>query len=198
MKYDALISYSHAEERLAEAVQNALHQFDRPWFRLRMLHVFRDKTTLSATPALWPSIEKALSESAYFLLIASPNAARSKWVRREVEWWVNNRSVDRLFLLLSGGELVWDSEHADFGRALTTSLPPALYGRFTEEPLWVDLRPVRDTASLSLQHSGFRSAILDIAAPIHGKEKDELDGDDVRQQRRVRRIRRAVIAALGL
>jgi WD40 repeat protein len=199
MPYDAFISYSHeGEERLAEAVQHALHQFARPWFRLRMLHVFRDKTTLSATPALWPSIEKALGESKYFLLIASPKAKQSKWVQREVDWWVNNRSVDRLFLLLSGGELVWNTEHADFDPALTSSLPPTLYGRFPAEPLWVDLRSARDAASLSLQNSGFRSAILDIAAPIHGKPKDELDGVDVREHRRVRRITRAVIAALGL
>src|SRR5215831_6663360 len=44
------------------------------------LKVFRDKTSLSANPALWPSIEKALAESQYFPLLASPQAAQSSGI----------------------------------------------------------------------------------------------------------------------
>jgi hypothetical protein len=86
MPYRAFISYSHAAEdgKLAPALQSALHRFAKPWYRLRALDVFRDETSLSVTPALWPSIEKALSESEYFILMASPKAAASHWVRQEM------------------------------------------------------------------------------------------------------------------
>ena len=53
--YKAFISYSHAEDSaLAAAVHTALHRFARPWYRLRAMRVFRDKTSMSANPALWP------------------------------------------------------------------------------------------------------------------------------------------------
>ena len=65
-----------------------------------------------------------------------------------------------------------------------------LRGQFLEEPLYVDLRWTRDSprADLSLKNGRFREAILNIAAPLHGKSKEELDGEDVRQFRRTRWI----------
>jgi hypothetical protein len=45
------------------------------------LLLFRDETSLSATPA--PSIEDALEWSSFCLLFASPAAAASPWVGRE-------------------------------------------------------------------------------------------------------------------
>ncbi|HXI29627.1 MAG TPA: TIR domain-containing protein, partial [Vicinamibacterales bacterium] len=88
MSYKAFISYSHAVDgRLAPAVQQALHRFAKPWYRNRALRLFRDKTSLSASPALWPSIERALGDSEFFLLLACPESAASKWVRLEIEWW---------------------------------------------------------------------------------------------------------------
>jgi len=61
------------------------------WLRRRNVHCipwrspgtrpFRDKTSLSANPALWPAIEQALGESGWFLYMASPQAAQSIRVR---------------------------------------------------------------------------------------------------------------------
>jgi MTH538 TIR-like domain (DUF1863) len=82
MLYHAFVSYSHAADgKLAPAIQHALHTIAKPWYKLRALRVFRDKTTLSATPGLWPAIEAALSESEWFLYLASPQAAQSQWVQ---------------------------------------------------------------------------------------------------------------------
>jgi hypothetical protein len=69
---------------------------------------------LSANPALWPAIEKALSESEYFLLLASPEAASSKWVQQEVDHWRKNASPDKILFVLTDGEVVWDSTAGDF------------------------------------------------------------------------------------
>jgi hypothetical protein len=52
----------------------------------------------------------------------------------------------------------------------------------------VDLRWARKAENLSLRHSQFRGAILDIAAPLHGRPKDELDRDDVGWHRRTKRL----------
>ena len=185
--FKAFLSYSHAADgKLAPALQSALHRFAKPWYQLRALRVFRDKTSLSANPALWPSIVEALSASEYFLLLASPAAAASQWVQAEVKWWVENRSTERLLILLTDGDLVWDAANRDFDWHTTVSLPSSLRGRFHDEPLWVDFRWAKSGESLSLRHVQFRAAVLDLAAPLHGRPKDQLDGEDVRQHRRVR------------
>jgi hypothetical protein len=64
---------------LRAALQSKIQMLGKPWYRRRMLRVFRDDTSLSAIPSLWPSIEKALSESRYFVLIAPPESAASNW-----------------------------------------------------------------------------------------------------------------------
>ena len=62
--FDAFISYSHAADgTLAAALQQGLHRFAKPFFKLRAIRVFRDETTLAMTPSLWPDIEKALRDS---------------------------------------------------------------------------------------------------------------------------------------
>ena len=199
MPYKAFVSYSHAVDgKLAPALQAALHRLAKPWYRLRALRVFRDKTSLSANPALWPSIEHALGESDYFLLLASPEATRSPWVEREVGWWLAHRPVDRLLILLTGGELVWDDAAGDYDWTRTTAVSPQLRGRFADEPLHVDLRWARTADDLSLRHSQFRAAALDVAATLHGRPKDDLDGEDVRLHRAARRLATAATCLLAV
>ena len=133
MIYKAFISYSHAADgRLAPALQSALHRFAKPWYRLRAIRVFRDKTTLAATPALWPSMEQALGESEHFLLLASPEAAASEWVQREIMYWIERRPLDRgkLLIVLTGGTLLWDGKNNDFDWTSTDALPRALEKSF--------------------------------------------------------------------
>jgi hypothetical protein len=188
--YTAFLSYSHAADgRLAPALQSALHNFARPWYRLRALRIFRDKTSLSASPALWPSIERALESSEWFLLLASPEAAASRWVRQEIEWWVGHRPPEKMLVILTDGELVWRAAERDFDWSATTALPPLLSGTVRDEPLYVDLRWAKKSEELSIRHTQFRAAILDLASPLHGRPKDELDGEDVRA-RRLARTRR--------
>ena len=195
--YNAFISYSHAaDDRLAPALQQGLHRLARPWYRLRALRAFRDKTSLAANPALWDTIVQALAASEWFVFLASPRAAQSHWVQQEIAWWLDNRPADRLLIVLTDGELAWDDAAKDFDWQSTSAVPGLLKGRFAGEPLYVDLRWARSENDLSLRHSRFRAAILDIAAPLHGRAKDELDGDDVRQHRRTRRL--AWSAGIGL
>jgi WD40 repeat protein len=100
-------------------------------------------------------------------------------------------------MLLTEGDIVWDYATSDFDRQRTTALAIDLVTKkWSAEPLWVDLRWAKDPSTLSLRHLQFRAAVLDIAAPLLGRPKDELDGEDVRQHRRTRRI--AAAAGAGL
>ncbi|MEJ2092877.1 MAG: SUMF1/EgtB/PvdO family nonheme iron enzyme [Syntrophobacterales bacterium] len=197
MPYRAFISYSHAADgKLAPALQSALHRFAKPWYRLRAIHVFRDETSLSVTPALWPTIEKALGESEYFILMASPEAAASHWVRQEVDYWLKHVSAEKILIVLTEGEIVWDDAAGDFDWSRTTALPENLKKTFTQEPLYLDLRWAKQEEHLSLNNPKFNDAVAELAATLHGRPKDEITGEDVRQHRRTKRIQWAAVLSL--
>jgi WD40 repeat protein len=196
--YTAFISYSHGVDgALAPAVQLGLHRFARPWYRLRALRAFRDQASLSASPALWSSIVEALDGSEFFVLLASPEAAQSRWVDREVAHWCDRHLRSNLLVVLTAGELVWDEEVGDFDWTLTTAMPPSARGKLDEEPRWIDLRWARASDDLSLRNGRFRDAIADLAAPLHGRAKDELVGEDVRQHRRTMVVAATAATALA-
>src|SRR4030088_1058832 len=97
--YDAFVSYSHAMDKpIAAALQSAVQKLGKPWYRRRALRVFRDDTSLAAAPELWSTIERALGESRYFILLASPEAAASKWVNKEVEHWLARNGPHTLLI----------------------------------------------------------------------------------------------------
>jgi WD40 repeat protein len=191
--HDAFISYRHdVDANLAAAIEAGLEKLARPLLKLRALDVFRDKTSLPADSGLWRSILSHLSGARWFLLMASPESADSKYCRKELEWWLENRSVERMLVILTDGEIVWNDATRDFDWNRTKALSPVLKGKLTEEPLYVDLRWHKSQADLTLKDSRFRNAILDLAAPIRGVPKDQLDGEDVRQFKRNRRFVRGL------
>lgn len=199
MRYKAFISYSHAADgRLAPAIQHSLHRIAKPWYRLRTMRVFRDQTNLATSPGLWTSIESALREAEFFLYLASPTAAQSRWVQKEVNWWLKNRSYQTFLIVLTDGDIAWDSGKQDIDWDVTTAIPRQADRVFAEEPLYTDIRWARTVDQLSSRHSQFRTAILELAATLLNRPKDELDGDDVRQYRRTRRIAWYGVVALTL
>jgi len=139
MEYDAFISYSHAADGpLARELQSGLQRLAKPWFRRPIIKIFRDETSLSATPGLWSEIERNLARSRHFVLLASAASARSPWVEREVSWWIAHRPRETLFIAVTDGTLAWKPDAADFDWSSTTCLSATLKGWFTEEPLYVD------------------------------------------------------------
>ncbi len=198
--YDVFISYSHAlDGALARALQTGLERFAKPWHRPRALRVFRDTTNLAANPDLWSSIEKALASSAWLVLMASPDAARSKWVSREVTWWLANKSPQRLLVVLTEGEFAWDGdEEAGDGDGAIAALPPALRGVFVEEPRWVDLRWLHDVDQVDQSNPRLRECVADVAAAVREVPKDALVGEHIRQHRRTMRLARGAVTALAV
>src|SRR5579871_27698 len=146
MAYNAFISYSHtADGPLATSLQSALHSFAKPWYKLRALHIFRDQTNLAVNPALWSSIREALDQSLFFILFASPAAAKSEWVAKESEYWVTRNGSSRVLIVLTGGNLAWNHAASAFTPEHTDCLPPNMLRAFAEEPLFLDLRWARDS-----------------------------------------------------
>jgi WD40 repeat protein len=199
MRYNAFMSYSHAADgKLAPALQSALHRFAKPWYRLRALHIFRDKTNVPVTPRLWSTLQSALDDSDYFILLVSPEAARSEWVQREIEHWLQQHPPDRILMVLTDGALEWDRSSAAFDPSRTNALPEPLMRAFAEEPLYLDLRWARGENELSLKHPGFLQAVAELAASMHGRSKEELVGEDIRLHRRTRRLARSAVTALAV
>ena len=197
--YKAFISYSHAADgKLAPALEKALERFAKPWNRARAFDVFRDESDLGLNPSLWASVREALSQSEFFILMASPEGAASNWIAREVNFWKEHGSPDKLLLVLTEGEIAWDEAAGDFDWDRTTALPRAVEGIFTEEPLYLDLRWARTEDHLGLDHARFREAIADVAATLHGVPKADLESEEVRQARKTRRLARGAIAGLSL
>lgn len=196
-RYRGFISYSHAaDDRLASALQSGLHRFAKPWYRLRAMRVFRDKTGLAVTPELWGSIQKALADADYFILLASPQAAQSKWVEQEVDWWLRNRSADHLLIVWTDGELTWDRAAGDFDWAKTTVLPRRLAKVFQGEPNYLDLRFAKTSVHLSLRQPKFLEAIAGLSATLQGRSLDELIGEDLGQHQKTMRWLRFAVAGL--
>jgi len=194
MDFDAFLSYSHGvDTSLATSVQDALQRLGKPWYRRRALRVFRDETGLSANPGLWSSITDAMARSDWLVLMASPDAAGSAWVNREVAHWLVHGDPVHLLVAVVDGSWEWDDAAGDFTDD-STAVPDALRGVFGEEPRHIDLRWARDESGLSVRTPRFRDQMAELAAPIYGVTKDELVGSDLREHRRTIRTARAAVA----
>ncbi|NBE50122.1 TIR domain-containing protein [Streptomyces boluensis] len=193
---DAFISYSRTDTPLAKQLQRGLERLAVSRFQPMRMSVFRDVTSLSASSDLWQSIHHELARSRHLVLLASPAAAASPWVVREVDHWLRERGTENLLIAVASGEIVWDDEAGDFDWDETTCLPPNLAGHFTSAPLWVDLREIEKRGRRSLSYPPFRAAVAALAAPLHGRPKEELEHDDFRQLRFVKRLSLSSVALL--
>jgi WD40 repeat protein len=199
-RYRAFISYSHAaDSEFAARLQRALERFAKPWNQTRSCRIFRDQTNLSIAPSLWPEIENALGASEHLLLLASPECTRSKWVTRELQHWLANADSNHLHIVVTHGHIAWDDERGDFDRQRSTCIPAVLHGVFQGTPLYVDCTDfVGDaaTAKTSLDDPKFLDVVATIAGRLHGREKDEIFGEHIRQHRKTMRLAWGAIGAL--
>ncbi|MCZ6893731.1 MAG: TIR domain-containing protein, partial [Gammaproteobacteria bacterium] len=188
-RYDAFLSYSHSDDTaLAADLVATLETIAKPWYRRRALRVFRDKSSLAATAALWSSLRRSLDQSEFLVLLATPAAAKSEGVQREICHWLKTRSSDTILIALAEGTIEWDESVGDFDWERTAALPWELKGSFAEEPLHADLRAFRLQSAARRKNPEFLNAVGDLAAPIRKISKDELLGEQLRQHRRTMRI----------
>ena len=113
-KYDAFISYRHAEldKFVAENLHKELEKFrlpktlakKRPGQKNRIERVFRDKEELPLTSNLSDPIMAALNDSEYLIVICSPRLKESMWCKKEVETFVGLRGREHIMAVLVEGE----------------------------------------------------------------------------------------------
>ncbi len=198
--YDAFISYNQKLDKpFVRRLQRHLQNLGRAWWQRRAVRIFRDESSLSATPELWPVIERALERSRYLIVCASPEAAASHWVNEEARWWLAHKSRETLLIALSAGELSWDRTANDFVWDEATPLPPAFKGAFGSEPKWTDFRAFR---MFDEEHRRADEAFLSLAAElsstIRGIPKEDLLSEELRQQRRALNTAYTAAASLAL
>ncbi|MDT5093561.1 MAG: hypothetical protein QOH60_2924 [Mycobacterium sp.] len=196
--YDAFLSYAHEDRLVAAGVQKALHRIGRRIGQLRALRVFRDDTNLEASPDLWAKITAAMDGARAMIVVLSPTAAQSKWVNAEISYWLQQRQGPQPLLVLADGRLNWDATNRCFDSATSDAAPPFLTqpGALPAEPFFLDVSG--DGPPWNHTGGSFKGKMTALAAPLHGKDKDQLVSDDLREQRKFRRLRAAAVAALAI
>jgi type II secretory pathway pseudopilin PulG len=195
--YGVFLSYSGDRERQwLPHLQRVIEKQSRPWYKPPRIRVFLDYSGVSIGPQLWAKIEAGLARSDWLVVLASPEARASVWVDREIEWWLEHRSVDTILLVVTAGQLVWDEGRGDWDAGLSTALPARLAGRFEQQPVWksVDLRRL-DSGAGSLPD--IDGVAFGIASVVRGLPEDELRSEGLRDTRRNLRTARIVAAVLG-
>lgn len=114
-KFDniAFISYKREDEEWAEWLQKKLEHYKLPTeirkkypnleFYECPRHIFKDTTDLSGG-VLAEEIKKGLDSSKYLIVICSPRAARSKWVCKEVQNFIDTRREKYIIPFIIEGE----------------------------------------------------------------------------------------------
>ena len=191
MKNDVFISYNHQDAAVAKALERDLKRFIRPFHRLRpALRVFRDVTNIQPEPCLLDAIKKELLNSRYMVLLASEASAKSSWVKQEIKIFLENCCVSFLIIVLTDGEINWNSEKNDFNWERTNALSKDAVSGFYRKgiPNYIDLRKITILEDLSLKKSRYAEEFVKIAAKIHGKNNEELHGEERRQRKRSLRL----------
>jgi len=98
---------------------------------LRAIDIFRDKTSLHVTSELWPEIQKAIAQTEFFIVMASPQSAKSPWVQKEVHEWLTlkQETPANLLIVLTDGSLEWNNAANDFDWERSDALPQNLRGK---------------------------------------------------------------------
>ncbi len=194
--YGVFLSYSgERDRRWLPRLRHVIEKQSRPWYKPPRIRAFLDATGVSIGPELWGKIEAGLARSDWLVVLASPEAKSSLWVDREIEWWLERKSVHTILLVVTAGQLVWDERRGDWDPELSTALPPRLAGKFEQQPVWksVDLRPSGD-AEFTPDVDG---VAFGIASVVRGLSEDELRSEGLRDTRRNLRTARIVAAVLG-
>ena len=112
MRYDAFISYRHAELDMfvAKKVHKGLETFKVPKAvqktsgKKSIKRVFRDQEELPIGSDLNDNISTALTESEFLIVICSPRAKESYWVEREITSFIELHDRQHVLAVLVEGE----------------------------------------------------------------------------------------------
>jgi tetratricopeptide (TPR) repeat protein len=188
-RYTAFISYSHADRRIARWLHKALETYRLPASIVgqptpigpapaKLTPIFRDRDELPAAGELNVELYKALEQSQFLIVIASPDSARSRWVNEEVRYFKQHHGEARVLVVISDGVPGAGDATECFGPALLRKVDDSgVLSDQPAEPLAADARPNGD---------GKRLVRLKLVAGLTGVPLGQLvRRDEVRKQRKL-------------
>lgn len=185
MRYDAFISYRHAELDLyiAKKVHKGLETFRVPRAvakksgKKNIKRVFRDQEELPIGSDLGENISSALAESEFLLVICSPRTPESYWVQKEISTFIQMHDREHVLAILVEGEP-------------EDSFPEQLLKDENGNPVEPLAADVRGRTKSEINKK-LKTEIMRLAAPLL-----HCSYDDLRQRHRERRMKK--IAAVSL
>lgn len=196
LRYRAFLSYSHADTKWAMWLMRRLEGFRVPArfhgraapigeVGARIAPVFRDRDELPTAGDLGEVVRAALADSATLIVICSPAAAQSRWVREEIIAFKRLHGEARVFAFIISGEPKAEGTAEDcFSPALRHGLgADGQLSATVAEHVAADARP---------QGDGKEDAVLRLVAGLLG-----VGFDDLRQRELQRRHRRMTWIAVG-
>ena len=208
-KYRAFISYSHRDKRWGDWLHKALETYRVPRRLVgaegrdgpilpRLFPIFRDREELPTSDDLPTQITNALTQSAYLIVICSPNGATSRWVGEEILAFKRMGRENRILAIVVGGEPnASDSPVSGQVAPATECFPEALRFRLGPDGQLSSVRAEPIAADARDHGDGRENAKLKLIAGLLGVGFDALKRRDLEAQRRRARVYQAIAVAMG-
>ena len=208
-RYWAFISYSHQDESWARWLHRALETYRIPRRLVgrqtpagaiprRLMPIFRDRDEMPSSAELAGTINEALRQSRFQIVICSPHAASSRWVNEEIKTFKRlGRDGRILALIVDGAPNASETPHA----GLAECFPHALRHRLDEHGEVGTRKAEVVAADARKGKDGRGDAKLKLIAGLLGVGLDELKQREKIRQRWQWSVRAvatvALIAAVG-
>ena len=187
MRYNAFISYKHAENDIfvAKQVHKRLETFKIPRAvkkstgKKKIERVFRDVEELPIGSDLGNNISTALEESEYLIVICSKETPKSYWVNQEIETFIKLKGHSKILAVLVDGEP-------------DEAFPPKLLTDDSGKPIEPLAADVRGKTKKEINKK-MKTEIVRLAAQVIGCSYDEL-----KQRHRERRMRKILTASVAI
>lgn len=174
-QYYAFISYKRDDQKWAEWLQEKLEHYKLPSnlngrdsLPKEIRPVFRDKSELAAG-VLADEIQKALDNSKYLIVICSPHSAKSEWVNKEVQSFIDSGRTDKIIPFIIEGT-------PNSGNDDTECFPKAIRELSAEDEL----------LGVNINEMGRDAAAVKVVAQMFGLRFDDLWQRHEREKKRRR------------
>ena len=135
MKYTAFISYNSKDDRWAKWLQRKLEAYNMPVVirnekdevvrreeKPKKLRVFRYRADLN-TVSLNEGLAKELDDARWLIVICSPNSAKSAWVGKEIQHFLDTGRRDHILPFIVSGTSYSDDENECLNPVLKAAFP---------------------------------------------------------------------------
>lgn len=190
IKNYAFISYSHKDTKIAVWLQSKLEKYTIPATLFPLVRqdnlppngshslrpIFMDRTDLTAG-ILADTLHDNLVASRYLIVVCSPNSAKSEWVSKEVQEFVESGRLDRIIPFVIGGVPFVHSQIQAGKNPVGEECMPKYLVDFTKQ------HPDKELLGIDLQADGMEQAAMRVASRMLGISFDQLWN---RQSRRIK------------